>query len=122
MPDLERLRGAMLEPDWVTEDPELHLLPHVRRVCDERGWNVDRADVEDAVLEIDVTAPTATVVSAHEAAFALLGSFAEASTHGVVRSADMRQEVELFVTTGMLEGDGSFAPHGHTVRIRVRLV
>ena len=30
------------------------------------------------------------------------------------------QNFDLFVTTGMLEGDGSFAPHGHTVRFRVR--
>ena len=30
------------------------------------------------------------------------------------------ESVELLATTGMLEGDGAFAPHGHTVRIAVR--
>jgi hypothetical protein len=25
------------------------------------------------------------------------------------------------VTTGLLEGDGHFAPHGHTVVVRIRL-
>jgi hypothetical protein len=122
VPDLDRLRDAMLEPDWVTEDPEIHLLPHVRRVCIERGWDIARAGVADAVLQIDVSAPASTVRSPREAAFALLGSFAEASTHVVERSPDVAGEVELVVTTGMLEGDGVFAPHGHTVRIRVELV
>ena len=40
-------------------------------------------------------------------------------THVVERSPDVGRDVELFVTTGMLEGDGHFAPHGHTVRFRV---
>jgi hypothetical protein len=122
VPDLDRLRDAMLEPDWVTEDPEMHLLPHVRRVCVERGWDITRAGVTEAVLQVDVSAPASTVRSPREAAYALLGSFAEASTHVVERSTDVGRDVELFVTTGMLDGDGAFAPHGHTVRIRVLLV
>jgi hypothetical protein len=118
--DLDRLRGAMLEPDWVTEDADAHLLPHVRRTCEERGWALERGEVVAAVLEVDVAAPEATTRSSLEAAFALLGSFAEASTHVVVRSADGARDVEVLATTGMLEGDGQFAPHGHTVRLRVR--
>jgi hypothetical protein len=122
VPDVDRLRAAMLEPDWVAEDPDVHLLPHARRLCAERGWELTRADVRNAVLEIDVSAPATTVPSAREAAFALLGTFAEASTHVVKRLADVGKEVEISATTGMLEGDegsGAFVPHGHTVRIRV---
>jgi hypothetical protein len=122
VPDLDRLRAAMLEPDWVTEDPDAHLLPHVRRLCTERGWELARADVVDAVLEVDVLAPATTVRSPREAAFSLLGTFSEASTHVVERSPDVGRDVQLLVTTGMLEGDGVFAPHGHTARITVRLV
>lgn len=121
VPDLDRLRHAMLEPDWVTEDADAHLLPHVRRMCAERGWELTRAEVADAVLEVDVFARAATVRNPREAAFALLGTFAEASTHVVERSPDVGRDVEIFATTGMLEGDGDFAPHGHTVRIRVTL-
>ena len=121
VPDVDRLRAAMLEPDWVAEDPEAHLLPHARRLCAERGWEVARAEVVDAVLEVEVAAPASTVRSPTEAAYCLLGTFAEASTHVVARSADVGKDVVLFATTGMLEGDGVFAPHGHTVRIAVRL-
>jgi hypothetical protein len=120
VPDLERLRAAMLEPDWVSEDPDLHLLPHVRRLCEERGWDVARAAVVDAVLEVEVVAPAASVRSPREAAFCILGTFAEASTHVVEHATGVGKDVELLATTGMLEGDGVFAPHGHTVRIAVR--
>ncbi|HET9937305.1 MAG TPA: hypothetical protein VFQ28_00825 [Gaiella sp.] len=119
VPDVDRLREAMLVPDWVTEEPDLHLLPHARRVCEERGWRLEGAGVVDAVLELDVVTPEASTPP-REAAYALLGSFAEASTHVVERAPDLSRDIELFATTGMLEGDGSFAPHGHTVRIRVR--
>jgi len=118
--DLDRLRIAMLEPDWVAEDPDLHLLPHVRRLCEEQSWNLARADVVDALLEVEVVVPAATVRSPTAAAFAILGTFAEASTHVVEQAAEVGESIELLVTTGMLEGDGAFAPHGHTVRIAVR--
>jgi hypothetical protein len=119
VPDLDRLREAMLIDDWVSEDPDAHLLPHMRRVCDERGWKLERAEIVDDVLEVDAVTP-GSYPSPRESAYALLGSFAEASTHVVERSTDVRRDVELFITTGMLEGDGRFAPHGHTVRVRVR--
>jgi hypothetical protein len=49
-------------------------------------------------------------------------TFAEASTHVAETVADAGREAELLVTTGMLAGDGDFAPHGHVVRITVRRV
>jgi hypothetical protein len=107
----------MLEPDWVTEEPDLHLLPHIRRASADRGWTVQRAEVVDAVLEVDVVAPDAR--SPTEAAFLLLGTFAESSTHIVSTTRDVGREIAVTVTTGVLEGDSVFAPHGHVVRIRV---
>jgi hypothetical protein len=38
----------------------------------------------------------------------------------VERSPDVGKDVELFVTTGMLDRHGVFAPRGQPVRIRVR--
>lgn len=121
VPELDRLRAAMLEPDWVAEEPDAHLLPHVERLCAERGWSVARAEVVDAVLEVDVAAADASTRSAHDVGFALVGTFAEASTHVVDVGRGGGREADLLVTTGMLEGDGHFAPHGHTVRLRVRV-
>ena len=83
----------MLEPDWVAEEPEAHLLPHIERLCAERGWKVSRSDVVDAVLEVDVEHRPSTVATPREAAFAILGTFAEASTHVVERSPDVGRSV-----------------------------
>jgi hypothetical protein len=117
VPALDRLRGAMLEPDWVTEEPELHLLPHIRRTCAEHGWSVVRADVVDAVLEVEVQAPGARNPTA--AAFTLLGSFAEPATHVATTTHDVGREIAVTITTGVLDGDSRFAPHGHVVRLSV---
>jgi len=76
--------------------------------------------VNDATLDVEVVATGASWRELREAAFGLVGSFAESSTHVGERSGDDRGSVELVVTTGMLEGDGAFAPHGHVVRIAVR--
>jgi uncharacterized protein YihD (DUF1040 family) len=117
VPELERLRAAMLEPEWVTEEPDLHLLPHIERASAERGWTVVRADVVDAVLDVEVHAPG--VRNPTEAAFLLLGTFAEPATHVATTTHDVGREVGITITTGVLEGDSHFAPHGHVVRLRV---
>ena len=114
----ERLLAAMRLADWVAEDPDLHLLPHVRRLCDERGWDLRRAEVVDAVLELEVVVGDASWGELRAAALTLVGSFAESHTLVVQRQRD-DGGMDFEVTTGMLEGDGPFAPHGHTVRLRV---
>jgi hypothetical protein len=76
--------------------------------------------VKDAILDVEVVADGGSWRELREAAFGLVGTFAESSTHVVERSGDDRGSVELLVTTGMLEADGAFAPHGHVVRIAVR--
>ena len=116
-PALERLLEAARKPDWVAEEPEHHLLPHVRRLCDERGWTVS-AKNDDGVLALDIRLPTGTNrrelgVAGH----ALVGTFSEESTHIEQRQSD--SAVELYVVTGMPDGSEHFAPHGHTVRLRI---
>ena len=117
--ELDRLRSAMVLPDWVTEAPDVHLLPHLERMCEEHGWRILRADVADGVLEVDVTTAAQSRGELRAAAFVLIGSFAETATH-VVESSPGDSSVEVTVTTGMLERDGAFAPHGHVVRLSLR--
>jgi hypothetical protein len=109
----------MEEPDWVTEDADAHLLPHIERTCTQNGWEIRRAEVVDAVLEVDVAVAGARREQ-HAAAYAILGSFAESATHVTQTNAVDRSWVELVVTTGTLAGDGPFAAHGHVVRLSVR--
>jgi hypothetical protein len=118
VPDAEALVGFMAEPEWVTEDPDAHLLPHIRRAAtqfplEEVGTEID----DEGVLAVELrwTDPW-DHAGVNAAAFALLGSFAEEMTY--VRRDERSDAVTLEIVTGMGDG-GHFAPHGHTVRLRI---
>jgi hypothetical protein len=118
VPGAEMLLGFMAEPEWVTEDPDAHLLPHIRRVAtqfplEEIGTEIDGDGV--LVVELRWTDPW-DHAAVGVAAFALLGSFAEQMTY--VRREERSGELTLETVTGVVDG-GRFAPHGHTVRIRI---
>ena len=116
-PALERLLEAAREADWVAEEPEHHVLPHVRRLCDERGWTIS-AEIEEGVLVLGVGLPAGTGRrELRVAGYALVGTVSEESTHIEQRQSD--GAVELDVITGMPGGSEQFAPHGHTVRLRI---
>jgi hypothetical protein len=116
-PALERLLEAARQPDWVAEEPDRHLLPHVRRLCEEQGWTVS-AEIQEAVLLLGVVLPAGTDPQELRAAgHAVVGAFSEECTHIEQRRSD--GAVELDVVTGMPGGSEQFAPHGHTVRLRL---
>ena len=119
------LIDAMRRPSWVSEEPEIHLFPHIEQAC--RTLPFEIVDASPSVegsfeLRLRWTDEEWRVGHVRAAVFALLGSFAEAATHVRQRretAADDANERLLFeVVTGMLD-DGTFAPHGHTVRITV---
>ena len=116
-PALERLLEAARQPDWVAEEPDHHLLPHVRRLCDEQGWTVS-AELDGAVLVLGVVLPAGSDRRELRAAgHALVGTFSEECTH--IEQRQSNGAVELDVVTGMPDGSEQFAPHGHTVRLRL---
>jgi ribosomal protein S18 acetylase RimI-like enzyme len=117
VPALDALGAALREPGWVAEQPELHLLPHVRSLADDLGWEVRRADVVDGVLELEIGVPGGERRQLRTAAYAVLGTFAEPTT--LIRQHEREHEgLTLTAATGVLDGESAFAPHGHTVRIR----
>jgi hypothetical protein len=118
VPDAETLVRFMGEADWVTEEPDAHLLPHIRHAArrlplEELSAEIDGEGV--LVVELRWTDPWDRG-AADAAAFALLGSFAEEMTY--VRRDGSHGDVVLDCVTGVVSGDG-FAPHGHRVRIRI---
>jgi hypothetical protein len=120
IPALDRLRSAMAEATWVAEEPEAHLLPHISRVAEREGfgWSLISATVEDAVLVITLVQPDTGPRDLHEAAYALIGSFAESNTF--MREGRNGDDTVFEVVTGMLDGDGAFVGHGHMVRFVFR--
>ena len=72
------------------------------------------------MFHVEVVAPAESRRDLRGVAFALLGAFAELSTHVVEEANDARDELEVVVTTGILASESGFAPHGHVVRLRIR--
>lgn len=114
---------AMQSPNWVAEQPELHLLPHLQRACESLPFEITGACVsDDGSFDVDLrwTGGAHGIGHVRAATFALIGSFAEVSTYvRQRRSAQTRDYSAVFeIVTGSPEQE-TFAPHGHTIRLRV---
>ncbi len=119
-PIIETL-GAHLDRDgWVAENPEAHLLPHLERFCDrpEAPFRLCGSRLEEnGVYEVTI-APTGVMPTPGlpiRAVLPLLAAIAETSV--AVRQVD---ETTVECVTGMLDGDGPYAAHGHLIRLRIR--
>lgn len=111
----------MESSDWVAEDADAHLLPHLRRACGSLALELVKAvTTADAVFEIQVAwaGPKNRAADVREAVFTLIGSIAESATY--IRQREERGDLVFDVVTGMLASDTDFASHGHTLRIHVR--
>jgi len=115
---VDELRAHMREPDWISEDAREHLLHHIRGACGETLRVVADDQLDDGVYEVTLVWDGARSIGAiRSAVFALVGSFAESSTHVRQRTAD--GAVEFDVVTGMLPDETHFRTHGHLVRFRI---
>ena len=117
-PGAEDLVGAMRTPNWVAEQPEAHLLPHLRRSCESLPLElVDAKASDDGSYDVELrwTGETDRIGDVRAAVFALVGGFAEVYTYVRQRRGDA---VVFEVVTGILDAD-SFSPHGHAVRLTV---
>lgn len=110
---------ALGEPDWIAEEPEAHLVPHIERVCGVPGSTVRLAgwSVEDAgtlVVRL-VAADGASALDRRSRGAAALGVVAAvAETRTVIHE---RPDGAFDVVTGVIDGDTDFAAHGHRLRI-----
>ena len=122
------LVDAMRRPEWVAEEPELHLLPHVDRACAALPLElVESGTSPDGAFELRLrsTQPEASLGQVRAAVFAVLGSFAEPASYVRQRGTPDKSpegELRFEVVTGFLRSDTAFLPHGHTVRITVSTV
>jgi len=121
VPPIMDLLLAAGEPDWVAEDPDSHLLPHLRRGCDDERSPVRLVDArfERGVYVIELEWQRSSVSSreVRSAAFRLLGGIAESSTNVIERVEE--PDVVYDIVTGMVTGQTRWAPHGHAVQLRI---
>lgn len=121
VPGVRRLLDALTEQDWVAENPDQHLLPHLNEACESAGspWTLTSVALRDGVyvvvLEWNHSGPSLRLLRAD--AYALIGVVAEGATFIHERKID--KAIEYHVTTGLLDGDTPFKGHGHLLRLRV---
>lgn len=113
---IAELAALARRPGWVAEDPEIHLVPHLR------GASVDGVRIvqiragEDGVLAVDAECdPAASRGELRRLAWALLGAVAEPAAS--VRERRDGDTAVFEVVTGIPDGAGLFASHGHTLRL-----
>lgn len=110
----------MSEAGWVAEDPDAHLLSHILRGCERSGRLRavgEPSDGTPSTVTLEWSPQRATRTELREDVFAVIGAFAELSTH--VRQCIVDDAVEFDVTTGMLADETALATHGHLVRLRI---
>jgi hypothetical protein len=118
--DAEALVDAMRRPNWVAEQPEVHLLPHLQRSCESLPVELVGARVsDDGSYDVGLrwTGETDRIGEVRAAVFSLVGGFAEVFTY--VRQRRGGDAVVFEVVTGILGEESSFSPHGHSLRLSV---
>ncbi|GAA1014469.1 hypothetical protein Aple_047940 [Acrocarpospora pleiomorpha] len=113
-PQVQSLLDTMKRDGWVTEEPEVRLLPHLRRACGEDWTLTTEQLLDDGVYEVTLTPSTDIEgIEVHRAAIRLLSAIAEPVFF--VRQS----EPGVFdCVTGVLDGDPpGFRSHGHLVRL-----
>jgi hypothetical protein len=124
VPAVRELADAMAGPTWVTEDPDAHLLPHIRRACDAPGSAltfVSAALQEDGVyvVTLEWQPDEASSPALRSTAFAVIETISEQLTN-VVQREEARDAVEFDVATGVSDERSEFPiGHGHLVRLRI---
>lgn len=122
VPSVQQLLGALHTPKWVAEDPDAHLLPHLRRSCEstDTPWSIGATHFIVGVYEVSLewTRPEGNLALLRADIYRLVGAIAEGTTFVQQRVTD--EQIAFAVITGLLEGEPHFRSHGHLVRFLVK--
>lgn len=113
---IEELAELACRPGWITEEPEVHLVPHLRD-ANVAGLRVVECQTrEDGVLIVSAMYHAdASRRDIRQLARLLLGTIAEPAAS--VREHSDGEMVAFEIVTGIPEGSGPYASHGHSLRL-----
>jgi hypothetical protein len=116
---IEELAALAHRPGWVAEEPEVHLVPHLR-AAEVAGLRLAGCrTTDDGTLEaVAEYRPGDSRRDLRRLAWALIGFIAEPAAS--VREHPDGDTVIFEVVTGIPERSGHFASHGHTLRLTLR--
>jgi hypothetical protein len=119
------LIAAMQRPNWVAEEPEVHLLPHLEQACKPLPLQILAArTMDDGSYEVQLrwTGDEPGVGVIRASIFSLLGGIAEPCSYIRQRRTEAREgsggSLTFDVVTGIVD-EAPFKPHGHTLRLSV---
>jgi hypothetical protein len=120
-PVVETLARVIDEVGWVAEEPELHLLPHLEAAIASGPLTIREAGAASDgtfVVGLEWVGPgEPSRLAIRSALYALIAAIAETVT--LLHEPPDAQGRVLEVLSGSAGGDGPFAGHGHTLRLRV---
>jgi hypothetical protein len=119
----DELVRALEASDWVAEQPEEHLLPHLERATARPAspfvLEASRAEPDGAfVVELAWRGAPGDLRAIRAGIYALVGEVAESATY--VRQRRDGEALSFEVATGLLEPDTQFASHGHVLVLHVQ--
>jgi hypothetical protein len=112
---LDELRTALLAPDWVAEEPEIHLLPHLERAATGLGYGITSDLVGPGHLRVRIDGAPQTAGERRHLAYLLIAAIAESNT--AVEERIGPDATDYLIATGLVRDDQPFAPHGHLLTI-----
>jgi hypothetical protein len=117
LPAINELAELATTPDWVTEDPEDHLLPGLRNGAEATGLTITSfaTDPEGMFVVHFKGASGLSRRQLRQAAWTIAGGVAEMSAH--VREKRDDGGVTFEIVTGNPQDSGPFATHGHTLKL-----
>ena len=120
-PPLRALLEEMARPDWNTEAPEAHLLPHLlRHLAHDDSIRLVRTRDEDGIFVVELEAADVARNDVRRLVYPLIATIAEPAT-AIIERADGDAQV-FDVTLALVPGGGPFPKgHGHLVRFVVAL-
>ena len=122
---IDSLRDVAGRDGWVAEAPDTHLLPRlVEASADGSPLAIASTRTgDDGTFEVDARwtgGPHPENWQVRAAAIALIGVVAE--TTSLIHESRGPDGIATFdIVTGLLPEDSTFATHGHTLRLRVRV-
>jgi hypothetical protein len=120
-PPIRALLGELERPDWNTEQPEAHLLPHLERWCAREGaaLTLRSSGNVGTIFVVDLEPAAGRSRSdVHGDVYGLISTIAEPTTVVVEREEDGARLYDI--TLAQTKEQTTFPKgHGHLVRFRV---
>jgi hypothetical protein len=117
-PAIDELAQLARRPEWVAEEPRLHLLPHLEAAAEAEGCRLNDVREDGGLLDVHVATTATRAGDVRRVAVRLIASIAETSTFvHERREGDM---TVFDVVTGLAPGSTGFETHGHAIRLRLR--